>query len=268
MLRKLSDYVRKCPGGPLIVDNVMTVVRRRRDARALREWSAHDQQLLEFYGKFVKSDDVVFDVGANVGNRTKVFQRIGATVIAFEPQPYCLSVLAQGFAASNNVIVVGKALGAARGTAELFVSNSNTISSLSAGWIAAVKTSGRFSASNWNGRATIEVTTMDDAIVQFGMPSFVKIDVEGFEPEVLKGVSTALPALSFEFTPECRAGTIECMNRLEALASYRYNFSAGESLTMHWPEWVDATEAVRRLDSIDASDWGDLYAVKEVPVGA
>jgi predicted RNA methylase len=68
---------------------IKRVIRRRRDLKSLSAWNSVDQRRSEFYSQFVSSGDLVFDVGANVGNRSKIFSRLGARVIAFEPQPAC-----------------------------------------------------------------------------------------------------------------------------------------------------------------------------------
>lgn len=79
------------------------MVREWHHARALRAWGPDDAARLEFYSQFIHPGDLVFDVGANVGNRTKIFLRLGARVVAFEPQASCARVLQRALATWGDV---------------------------------------------------------------------------------------------------------------------------------------------------------------------
>ncbi|TRL36813.1 FkbM family methyltransferase [Methylosinus sporium] len=265
MLRQVIKLARRSGPARIVLDRLIAERRFRRDRGQLREWTSADERLAGFYADFVAPGDIVFDVGANIGNRAKIFAHLGAEVIAFEPQPYCISVLEAGFAEHENVTIVRDALGAAPGSAEMFISDSSTISSLSTAWIDAVKKSGRFGDKDWDVRTRINIVTMDHARVKYGEPSFVKIDVEGFEVEVLKGLSAPVPALSFEFTPECLEQASECIDRIARLGPYRFNFSQGESLALKYADWVEAEVMRQMLSEADAADWGDVYARSAQP---
>lgn len=52
---------------------------------------------MDFYSGLVMKGDLVFDVGANYGNRTRVFGKLGASIIAFEPQEICFEYLKSFF---------------------------------------------------------------------------------------------------------------------------------------------------------------------------
>src|SRR5688572_28540682 len=72
-------------------------VKHRRALAQLAEWTAHDQQMLEFYRQFLAPGELCFDVGANVGNRVKIFLKPGARVVAVEPQRECVRTLRAAF---------------------------------------------------------------------------------------------------------------------------------------------------------------------------
>jgi hypothetical protein len=89
----------------------------------------------------------------------------------------------------------------------------------------------------------------------------VKIDVEGYEAEVLASLATALPALSFEYSPAAPLVALACIDRLEALAQYQYNWSIGESHQLARDTWLDARGLRALLAEMPATAAsGDVYA--------
>jgi len=217
--------------------------------------------MLSFYGTFVKAGDLCFDVGANTGSRVAVLRALGANVVAVEPQKVCLDQLRKRFRNDPGVTLIPSALGRNPGTSEMLVSQARSISSLSKDWVSAVKTSGRFAAYSWDERLTVPVTTLDHLIQDIGLPRFCKIDVEGFEAEVLAGLSQPIETLSFEFTPEMTKTTDACVERLSAIGAYEFNFDINESMRLQLTSWVGPEEIKSRLAAItDYRQFGDVYA--------
>jgi len=233
----------------------------RKLARELGTWTANDERRKQFYGQFVRPGDVCFDVGANVGNRTKILVSLGAKVVAVEPQPACMGVLRRAYGGDGRVALVRAALGSAPGKMEMMVDDVlPAISSLSQRWVEAVKASGRFSHYDWDRRVTVDLTTLDQLIVTHGKPSFIKIDVEGFEYEVLKGLSQAVAVLSFEFTPECFDMTERSVRHLASLGPITATYSLGESMVMRHERWLAAEDVLRELAGITSNTaFGDVY---------
>ena len=215
---------------------------------------------LNFYARFIKPGDLVYDVGANLGNRSKVFLALGAEVVAFEPQPFCADYLANVFRGEPGIRFVRKALGAKVGKAKMYISNAHTISSLSPEWIDATRKSGRFSAFTWNGTEMVDLTTLDHAIATHGLPSFIKIDVEGYEHDVLSGLSTPVDYLSFEFTYKFLANTYRCIDHIESLApDAHFQYSIGESMEFALDDWVDADRMRMIMGEFNRDKAGDIY---------
>jgi FkbM family methyltransferase len=234
----------------------------RRAAIQIGQWTSEDQAMLEFYKALIRPGDLCFDVGANVGNRTKIFLKLGAKVIAFEPQPECQRVLSSHFGANPRFTLLPVALGAADGQLTFYRGDANTISTLAEDWIAAVKRSGRFSGAEWRKGSIVEVKRLDGVAATYGNPRFIKIDVEGFELEVLMGCSAKIPALSLEVTVERLSKTLECIERVESLGAMQYNLSQ-DSRSFVFREWKTPSEISSALVDIARSTplWsGDLYA--------
>lgn len=223
------------------------------------------RRMQRFYAQFVQPGALCFDVGAHVGNRLLAWSRLGARVVAIEPQPACLALLQRWYGRSPSITIVGEAVGAAPGTLPLFVSEANpTVSTLSRDWIDAVQQSDSFARVRWESAVSVPVTTLDALIERYGEPAFCKIDIEGYEAEALQGLSRPLAALSFEYVAVARDAAAACIERLRALGEYRYNWSRGESHRWESAVWLDTDAAlamVRRLQPADGS--GDLYARRQ-----
>lgn len=237
------------------------IIRQVQTKRRLVQWTAQDQSMLEFYSQFVSRSELCFDVGANIGNRVKIFLKLGANVIAVEPQPECVAIMRTAFGNNRQFKVVQKALGESEGEAEIMISNANTISSLSSEWIQAVRLSGRFFEYSWNKKEIVPLTTLDRLIEQHGIPAFIKVDVEGFEFQVIKGLTQPVKLLSFEFIPEFIEATFECIDHLQRLGDIRLNYSVGESLQLALEQWVPPQEMVEILRGFrdDNRLFGDVY---------
>jgi FkbM family methyltransferase len=140
-----------------------------------------------FFGSIVRRGDLCFDVGANLGQTSEVLAGLNAKVVAVEPNPLCHPVLDFHFRANPNVRIVSKAVGGAAGNATLHFHGTDSTASMRDDW------------PHGNDQATaVEVTTLDALIEQFGVPAFLKVDVEGFEVEVFKGLHHPVRSIYFE----------------------------------------------------------------------
>ncbi len=113
----------------------------------------------------------------------------------------------------------------------------------------------------WGSPLEVPVTTLDALIERHGLPRFCKLDVEGFEAEVLRGLSQPIPLLSFEYVPAAIEVACEAVALLAALGPYRFNLAVGERRTFRWPAWRQRStieDWLRRRPTDDRS--GDVYA--------
>jgi FkbM family methyltransferase len=220
------------------------------------------RRMARFYAQFLAPGDLGLDIGAHVGSRVRAWRRLGARVIAVEPQPDCLRVLRLLYRRDAAVTIVATAVGAQPGWARLEMSSRTpTVSTLSPRWISQVGSDRRFLRVHWDHGIRVSVTTLDALIAEHGEPAFCKIDVEGFEDAVLAGLSRPLKALSFEYLPAAHHDALSALARLDALGDYRYNYSPIETMRFASDRWLDAVGLRRLLDRVRPSGRsGDVYA--------
>jgi FkbM family methyltransferase len=222
----------------------------RRMSRGVRAGLAADCRL---YGRFIRSGDLVFDVGANLGQKSEVFLALGARVVGIEPNPLCAPSLRWQFGRHRHFHLVPKALADRPGRMQLNAPGTSSTASLRDDW-------------KWLGltgqrpkKVDVEVTTLDALIAEFGVPRFCKIDVEGFEPEVLRGLSRPLPCVTFEYHVEELDRLRACLVRLDALGRALANVIPMDGESFVWPLWSPLGDF--RTDGLPAV--GDCFVVAE-----
>jgi len=214
------------------------------------------------YKRFLRPGDLAFDIGAHVGDRVASFRRLGARVVAVEPQPALVFTLKLLYALDRQVTIEPVALGPKSGTIELKLNPPNpTVATASSDFIAAAEGAPGWEDQHWTKTKTVAMKTLDELIAKHGIPRFVKIDVEGFEDEVLAGLHHPLPMLSFEFTTIQRGVALKAIERLARSSLYSFNAALGESQQLVHADPLDAKNIARWIEQLPAeANSGDIYA--------
>lgn len=221
----------------------------------------------EVYRSLIDPNGIVFDIGANIGNRSAMFQSMCKKVVAVEPQSKLVKLLQERFRKSN-VVVVPEAVGIVPGKSTIYFPSDDSLGRHGVGTLSTYfqKAMGPeiFNlGKGWDLKEEVSVTTLDILIEKFGTPSFIKIDVEGFELPVVNGLSRKIPCLSFEFHPQLNLEMKMVLRRLVELGFTQFNYCLAETFEWGCPEWVSAD----KIDYLISENYhnseivyGDIYA--------
>lgn len=203
---------------------------------------------------------LVFDVGANLGQKTEIFASLGARVVSVEPERRCSDYIRSRFAGSSQVTVVTAAVSDAPGRLSLFVNpQTPEISTLDREWLTSGPDKDKAGQIE---EQSVEVVTLMQLIERFGTPDYIKIDVEGFETHVLKGLSVAVPHVSFEFHADNIADLTERCALVDALGAYDFNFTLANTYTLAQEQWAPSAQLLKAIRTLarQRPQWGDVFA--------
>jgi FkbM family methyltransferase len=204
----------------------------------------------QFYCTFLHQGDLVFDVGANLGNYAEALCAVGATVVAIEPDPRNVRILRKRLK-SRNVYIEPCALGSSEGSADLRIASDRVdISTLSERWAQSQK-------ADWQGTVRVSVQTLDSIANKYGVPKYVKVDAEGYDAEVLRGMSFRPEILSFEFLPDAMEIARECIQMFQGSA---FNFVIEQRSCFELNHWVNSAEILSALSDLPKTVlYGDVF---------
>ena len=170
-----------------------------------------------FYAKSIPQNcSLIFDVGANEGVLTEVFSSLSQRVVAIEPAERNVNILRAKFHHQKNITILPVAVSNTDG-AQIWYEDENDYATgtLSRKWTDSKAKNG----SKKLLQTRVETRTADSLIQEYGLPGYMKIDVEGSELLVLQGLSQQVALLSFEaILPQFTEETFLCIERLYFLS--------------------------------------------------
>jgi FkbM family methyltransferase len=218
------------------------------------ELSVNFRKEVKFYSNFIGPGDLCFDIGAYIGTKTEVFLQTGASVVAFEPQEDCFRELMARCKVFQKFTPVKCAVGNEVGEATLYIKRRRSTSSLRQGWEGdAISTT------------NVPVTTIDEAIKKYGAPKYCKMDVEGYNLEVLQGLSQPIEIISFEYHRREIDKAILCLNYLESMGTLLINVTPAELPYFASVGWLKKDDFVsffmHNLSDKYGYHYGDIFVI-------
>ncbi|MCW3116777.1 MAG: methyltransferase FkbM family [Chitinophagaceae bacterium] len=213
------------------------------------------QKEIVFYKSFLPACNIIFDIGAYDGHKTAAFLQIAKKVISCEPDQQSFSILKDRFRNTKQVFLENIAVADSPGERHFFIHRpGSAFNTLSLKW---KETLEQDSMEKWDEKIIfsegykVTVTTLDLLIQKYGKPDFIKLDVEGYEENVLKALSQPVSFLSFEVL--WPGGLLEiqhCFEKLQSLDPRTlYNIAVYEKLLL--PSFVDRERIMERLREND-----------------
>ena len=215
----------------------------------------HSREIM-FYRSFVPHCNLIFDIGANDGHKTEAFLHIAKKVVCCEPDEKNFRTLQIRFRNKRKRVFLEKlALGSSDKTAKMFIhhpgSAFNTLNEKFKKVTEADELIKWDEKIQFASRKDVKLTTLNNLIAKYGCPFFIKIDVEGYELEVIKGLDQPVPFITLEcLLPEFSQELEQIITLLTQLdGDLKFNIAVHEQLI--WKEFVSSTEIRNFLKSFN-----------------
>jgi FkbM family methyltransferase len=227
-----------------------------------RRASRSNEKRRAFYSQLLSKGQLVFDIGANLGQYANAMESAGTRVIAVEPNADCLRHIELAYA-GRRIETIHAAVGERDGLAQIRISDvRDTISTMSDSFMETMKQQRKDYANDWNRTVTVPVISLDTLIRHYGLPDYIKIDVEGFEENVLDGLSSQPPLFSFEFNLAYLNVAFACLDKPVVARNSTFNFiwDAGVDDTFELSQWSSCDELKQRLTGMAVMEkYGDIF---------
>lgn len=218
------------------------------------------REFRRFFADILSPGELVFDVGANVGEWTDAFRAIGCRVVAVEPQADCAALIRGRYSRDPDVTVVEAAVTDRPGTQELILTSTGSEhASLSREFIDSIIGGGSPAPTLVVGTVAVESLTLAQLYDRFGVPGYIKLDIEGLEEAALATARPLPDLLSFEFHREWLEAARAILERLRP-EGYVCNVTYGEWLWFEWTDWRPPSEALGALEGLPRDAWGNVFA--------
>jgi len=209
----------------------------------------YKKNLKEFFSEIIKKHDLVFDIGANIGIFSEVFIKLNAKVVAVEPQPKLVGIMKRKFKNNKRINIFENGVSSKKGILIFYMNKKDLASST---FLKDWSEDERFLDGDWSRNIKVKVITLSDLIKKFGIPKYIKIDVEGFEEKVLMGLNRSPAYISFEFTKQFQnfLPGKKCIKILQKInKNYLFNYTTSEYYEFKLHKWVSSRDIILEIEN-------------------
>lgn len=216
----------------------------------------HKKTEILFYKNLLSPGALIFDIGANIGNKSRLFAKFGSAVISLEPDMTNYELLVRRFKSKKKIKVLPLAVSNSRGTAKFYMLEpGSAYNTLNPKWKETLEDSEMnrwHDAKNFQKEVVVNTTTIDDLIKEYGKPGYIKIDVEGNELSCIEGLSQSIDIISFEANlPEFKNETLKILDHLNRInEKVRFNYVRNDE-SFEFQEHLSYTDFYSFMRSTD-----------------
>jgi FkbM family methyltransferase len=200
---------------------------------------------------------LIFDIGYNLGQFSRELTEIfpNVSIVGVEANPHL-----KGYCSENTVIVNALAGEKDNSLEDFYISPAHTISTASKTWM-----EGRFKNETWHPPIKLLTVTLDRLIEEYGNPDLIKIDVEGYEYSVIKGLNKKSGIIMFEWTVEdFHSKVLLCIERLQSLGYTKFGYTDATtektsfSENIEYKDW-DKIDIFQKINNTPNDNFGMIY---------
>lgn len=195
-----------------------------------------------------------FDIGANIGSWALANVDTCEKIICVEASPQTFKRLTEA-CKHDKIVLLEYAVCNNNGKDVTFYHAQNDVlSTLNKEWL--TNETSRFHNQQYH-EITCKSVTIDSLVQQYGVPSLIKIDVEGAEYECVTSLTTKVDTICFEWASELNNITFKCLDYLYTLGFTQFCIQNEDSYTFRPIRWYDIDSAKRILKNTTPKvDWG------------
>ena len=206
---------------------------------------------------------LLFDIGANHGHYTETNRKNYESCVLVEANPNLMEPLRNRFKQDGNVRVINAII--SNKPSEIFhVCTTDTLSTADREWIY----NSRFTNSHrWFAIEGLPTLSLDSLIQVYGIPDHIKIDVEGYEYNVLQSLTQKVPSLNFEWAEEKKSEILLSLEYLSKLGFTKFYLQSGDAYDFQvketdWCEYQTIYNDVQTICNPERKDkWGMIWAL-------
>lgn len=204
----------------------------------------------------------IYDIGANIGKFTEVNidKYINCEFIVVEANPNLIPVLEKKFESIKNIKILNLCVSDSDGFVDFYISEADTISTASKEWI----NESRFNNFKYNSPIKVKSVSIDSMMIEYGESDYTKIDVEGYEYTIIKGIEKYIGLISFEWAEEMILDIKNSLFHLNSIGYKEFYITYNDDYKFIPDFYISYNDIISELDNnLDdkrKEKWGMIFS--------